>query len=55
MKIFRGLLLFIHVFVYLGLFFNLLFMKIKLNKFIFVYIPLLLIIFFIVIHREIKK
>lgn len=55
MNIFRGLLLFIHVFVYIGLFFNLLFMKIKLNKFIFVYIPLLLIIFFIVIHREIEQ
>lgn len=55
MNLFRALLLFTHTIIYFSLFFNLLFMKNDLNKFIFVYVPMLLLIFFIVIYREIEQ
>jgi len=51
----RYLLLAIHVFLYLSLFCNLFLMKGFNNKLVFVYIPLLFLFFFTVIHREIEQ
>ncbi len=45
----------LHIIIYSCLFFNLFFMKNDLNKTLFVYTPLLFVLFFTVIHREIEQ
>lgn len=51
----KSMMLLIHIFFYLVLFYNLLFMRFGIDKIIFVFTPLLFLFFFCFIHREIEQ
>ena len=52
---YRYLLLAVHLFLYLCLFLNFIIMKGFTKRLLFVYVPLLFVFFFIVVHREIEQ
>ena len=54
-NLYRYLLVMIHISLYISLFLNLIVMRGLTNRLVFVYLPILFIIFFTVIHREIEQ
>jgi hypothetical protein len=54
-NLYRNLLLMIHVLIYAALFLNLFIMRGWINHLVFVFIPLLFVIFFTFFHREIEQ